>query len=185
MASSAVEHQRDVKGSGGYLSSTAYAVKLLAHTVGGTSVHQAVLAQLAELCKATTTTDSSVLVGLSGPGGPQVELGCEQQEGSLEGEGMGDKTLKLSDERRRLSDERVVLASKRDKLVDGRRFVVLAVGPEGGWVDSEISLLSDQYGFQTVTTASSRILDTTTAVTSLVSLALDAMSTTQPSNEAA
>lgn len=98
---------------------------------------------------------------------------------------MGDKTLKLPDERHRLSDERVVLASERDKFVDGRHVVVLAVGPEGGWVDSEVSLLNDQYGFQTVTTANSRILDTTTAVISLVSLALDAMSATQPSNEAA
>lgn len=53
--------------------------------------------------------------------------------------------------------------------------VVLAIGPEGGWTEAEIKLWTDVHGFQTVTTAAGRTLDTTTAVIALVSSVTEAL----------
>ncbi|KAL0033224.1 hypothetical protein WJX79_010422 [Trebouxia sp. C0005] len=99
------------------------AIKLLAHTVGRVSVHQAVASHMA------------------------VHGNSSMQAAT----GFGSETQK-------------------------QPVIVLAIGPEGGWVDSEIALLTNQYSFQVVTTAGNRVLDTTTAVISLVSLAVDAVS---------
>lgn len=51
--------------------------------------------------------------------------------------------------------------------------VLLAVGPEGGWIDREIDLLT-KAGFQTITTGD-RILSTSTAVQVLLGLIHDAL----------
>lgn len=53
--------------------------------------------------------------------------------------------------------------------------VVLAVGPEGGWTDSEVALLTDTCGYQTVTLAAGRVLDTSTAVIALTASVLEAL----------
>lgn len=53
------------------------------------------------------------------------------------------------------------------------RRVVLAVGPEGGWIDFELDMF-EQQGFQKVSLGP-RVLTTSTAVMSLVALASDAL----------
>ena len=53
--------------------------------------------------------------------------------------------------------------------------VVLAIGPEGGWVADEVALLTDMYGYQAATIAAGRTLDTTTAATALVSIILEVL----------
>ena len=51
--------------------------------------------------------------------------------------------------------------------------LVLAIGPEGGWTDSEVTILTSVYGYQTVTLATGRTLDTSTATIALVSNILE------------
>ena len=53
--------------------------------------------------------------------------------------------------------------------------VVLAIGPEGGWIADEVALLTDVYGYQAATIAAGRTLDTTTAATALVSIILEVL----------
>lgn len=54
--------------------------------------------------------------------------------------------------------------------------VILAVGPEGGWVDKEVDFLACAHDYRTVTLAFGRTLDTTTAVIALVSLVEETLS---------
>ena len=56
----------------------------------------------------------------------------------------------------------------------GRRKVVIAIGPEGGWLDFELDLLIKGYGFICVS-FSPRILSTDVAVTCVVSLVSDVL----------
>lgn len=124
------------------------AVKLLAHTEGGVSVQQAVLNHFSQGTAEASSTCCSSLTGLE------------------------DATLQAP--RSELS-----AAAAADVATDNRAKIgpiaILAVGPEGGWTPSEISLLTAELAFQNVTTAGGRTLDTTTAVISLVTLVGEAM----------
>jgi RsmE family RNA methyltransferase len=57
----------------------------------------------------------------------------------------------------------------------GQRPVVLAIGPEGGYMPRELSMLQEQHGFRRVTLGS-RILRTDAAVIVLLGLLHDALS---------
>ena len=164
------------------------AIKLLAHTVGGLSVHQAVASHMAGHSNSSVqaakdlssdeaywaSTGLGDQIGSDGQhscdrltaAGGELRVGGQWQD-NLIGQSIADN------ERQHSAIGRPITGSG----TQDRPVVVLAIGPEGGWVDSEIALLTDQYGFQVVTTASNRTLDTTTAVISLVSLAVDAVST--------
>ena len=122
------------------------AVKLLAHTAGGMSVRQAVRDHLSQ-CTATAS--------------PSCNSNDTYTQNSAEP--MSEVSA--------AADAGVTL----DKSLKARQVAVLAVGPEGGWTPSEVALLTEKFGFQTVTTAGGRTLDTTTAIISLVSLVGDAM----------
>lgn len=169
------------------------AIKLLAHTVGGLSVHQSVASHMA----------------MHGNSSAQAAKGFSLDEASSASAGLGDQPgsdTQHSYDRFAAADDKLTAAGGElrvrgqwqdnltgQSIIDNemqnsaigrpitgsesqdRPIVVLAIGPEGGWVDSEIALLTDQYDFQVVTTASNRVLDTTTAVISLVSLAVDAV----------
>ncbi len=172
----------------------AEAIKLLAHTVGGLSVHQAVASHL------SVHGNSSVQAakGFSSDEACSASTGLGDQPGS-DSQHSYDRLAAADDELIAAGGERKVGGQWQGDLIaqsiiDNKRqnsaiqttmkcsetqkqpVIVLAIGPEGGWVDSEIALLTNQYGFQVVTTAGSRILDTTTALISLVSLAVDAVS---------
>lgn len=124
-------------------------IKLLAHVAGGTSIQQAVQDQHQEIGLSGETMSSKG--GNFSPGVCVAQAGLpERQQPS---------TVEMT---------QVQVSGKAP-------VVVLAVGPEGGWDDSEVAMLTNVHGFQTVTIAGGRTLDTTTAVVSLVSLALDAM----------
>jgi len=169
-------------------------IKLLAHTVGGLSVHQAVASHMA------VHGNSSVQAakGFSSDAACSASAGLGDQTGSdnqhsydrlavgndkvtaagnelrVSGQWQDDLIGQsiIDNERQNSATDRPMTGSETQE----RPVIVLAIGPEGGWVESEIALLTSQYGFQVVTTAGNRILDTTTAVISLVSLAVDAAS---------
>lgn len=143
------------------------AIKLLAHTAGGLSVHQAVWSHVAEHASRTVRSAGSSCVagGLSGFAEAAAQASSSQQGGQSTVDHIGVTA----------AEQRPNPDLQKHKSAHERPVVVLAIGPEGGWADSEIAVLTNQYGFKTVTTASSRTLDTTTAVISLVSLALDAV----------
>ncbi|KAL0050614.1 hypothetical protein WJX82_003523 [Trebouxia sp. C0006] len=156
------------------------AIKLLAHTVGGLSVHQAVASHMAghsnssvQAAKHLSSDEAYwASTGLGDQIGSDSQHSCDrltaaggelrvggQWQDNLIGQSIADN------ERQHSAIGRPITGSG----TQDRPVVVLAIGPEGGWVDSEIALLTDQYGFQVVTTASNRTLDTTTAVISLES----------------
>ena len=65
-------------------------------------------------------------------------------------------------------------ACKDRKSKGMRTEVVVAIGPEGGWLDYELALLVDKYHF-TCVSFSPRILSTDVAVTSVVAIISDAL----------
>ncbi|KAL3147324.1 hypothetical protein ABBQ32_002807 [Trebouxia sp. C0010 RCD-2024] len=124
------------------------AVKLLAHTAGGMSVRQAVhdhFSQCTAMASPSCTSDHMVFQD-SGRQVPSSEV-CAAAAADV----------------------------GSDESVKSVPVAILAVGPEGGWIPSEVALLTEELGFQTVTTAGGRTLDTTTAIISLVSLVGEAM----------
>lgn len=123
------------------------AVKLLAHTAGGMSVRQAVLNHLSAHTAAASSSCNSDHMVVQNP----------------------DRQVPSSELYAAAAD----LSS--DESVKSMPVAILAVGPEGGWTPSEVAMLTEELGFQTVTTAGGRTLDTTTAVISLVSLVGEAM----------
>ena len=134
-----------------------HVVKLLAHTEGGISVHQAVLKHFTQWDKS-----DSIVAGLP--------------------DDSSDTTVLQSFDELQVSSS---IASAPSGYLGGclqhgnadrRPVAVLAVGPEGGWTPSEVALLTEEHAFQVVTTAGGRTLDTTTALISLVSLVHEAMS---------
>lgn len=170
------------------------AIKLLAHTVGVLSVHQAVASHMAVHSSSSVQAakDSSLDDASSASAGPGDHTGTGSQHSCDRLATADDKLpaaggeLTVDGQRQDtffgqliIDNERQYSAIGRPKTgpeTQARPAVVLAIGPEGGWVDSEIALFTDQYDFQVVTVAGNRILDTTTAVISLVSLAVDALS---------
>ena len=121
-------------------------LRLLAHTMGGVSVHQAVRDQL--MGKAVPQDAAASLAGSGSEDKQTHDVGLRQSSS---------------------------MTRARNESESCKHVAVLAVGPEGGWTETELALLTEQHAFQTVTTANGRTLDTTTAVISLVSLALDAI----------
>lgn len=135
-------------------------VKLLAHTVGGLSVRQAVLHHFSQCPQLRC-------IAVAPPGDSSDHIG-DKKTGQLQVP---------------TSDLPATAADVGNQLQDGsarsRPVAVLAVGPEGGWTPSEVTLLTQQHAFQTVTTAGGRTLDTTTAIVSLLSLVCEAMTELQ------
>ncbi len=170
------------------------AIKLLAHTLGGLSVHQAVASHMA----VHGNSSAQAAKGFSSDEAYSASISLGDQPGS-DSQHSYDRLAAADDKLTAACGELTVGGQWQDdfigqSIIDNERqnsasdrpmtgpetqnrpVVVLAIGPEGGWVDSEIALLTSQYDFQVVTTAGNRILDTTTAVISLVSLAVDAAS---------
>ncbi|KAL0050615.1 hypothetical protein WJX82_003523 [Trebouxia sp. C0006] len=136
------------------------AIKLLAHTVGGLSVHQAVASHMAghsnssvQAAKHLSSDEAYwASTGLGDQIGSDSQHSCDrltaaggelrvggQWQDNLIGQSIADN------ERQHSAIGRPITGSG----TQDRPVVVLAIGPEGGWVDSEIALLTDQYGFQT------------------------------------
>ena len=147
-------------------------VKLLAHTEGGVTVHQAISARLTINSRRQTsapqqmrsTTMQNKASQFGGRGHAMSALLHSKANSVSNREDLDDDVVKAS-----VDAERDVGMQHLEPVV------VLAVGPEGGWTDAELDLLTERCGFTPVTTAVSRTLDTTTAVISLVSLVFDAM----------
>ena len=167
-----------------------YAVKLLAHPVGGKLVHQAVWDHTAKHCDGRTaiakgladepTRSTPCVLLTSGQGVPGTRGLCAERHTLTDPScALCEGWLDVPSTRLTASDEPSVRIDGNLDRTSDRPVVVLAVGPEGGWVQSELDFFTNQYAFQTVTTARSRILDTTTALISLVGLALDAMEVQQ------
>ena len=170
------------------------AIKLLAHTVGDLSVHQAVASHMAvhssssvQAAQDFSSDDaSSASAGLGDQTGTGSQHSCDKLATADDKLTAAGGELTVDGQRQDtffgqliIDNERQYSAIGRPKTgpeTQARPAVVVAIGPEGGWVDSEIALFTDQYDFQVVTVAGNRILDTTTAVISLVSLAVDAVS---------
>ena len=170
------------------------AIKLLAHTLGDLSVHQAVASHMAVHSNSSVQAaqDFSLGVACSASAGLGEQSGRDSQHSYDRLAAADDKFTAAGNElgvvgqwQDNLIGQSIIDSERQNSAIDGpmkcsetqeRPVVVLAIGPEGGWVESEIALLTSQYGFQVVTTAGNRILDTTTAVISLVSLAVDAVS---------
>lgn len=68
-----------------------------------------------------------------------------------------------------------VAAASRIAGASGFREAVIAVGPEGGWMPREVSMLEDKHGFTRVSLGA-RILKTDAAVMILLGLLHDALS---------
>lgn len=163
----AMHSQPKVSASSHVTDHTRPAIKLLAHTAGGLSVRQAVWSHVAEHATRTVKSAGSSCVagGLSG----FAEAAAQASSSQPGAQSTVDRIGWVA------AEQRPTPHLQKHNSTDERPVVVLAIGPEGGWADSEVALLTNEYGFRTVTTASSRTLDTTTAVISLVSLALDAV----------
>lgn len=170
------------------------AIKLLAHTLGGLSVHQAVASHMAVHSNSSVQAakDFSLGATCSAAAGLGDQSGSDNRHSYDRLTAADEKLTAAGDEPRvggqwqeNLIGQSIIDNGRQNSAVgrsmkgseaQERPVIVLAIGPEGGWVDSEIALLTSQYDFQVVTTAGNRILDTTTAVISLVSLAVDAAS---------
>ncbi|KAL0020301.1 hypothetical protein WJX77_004049 [Trebouxia sp. C0004] len=168
------------------------AIKLLAHTLGDLSVHQAVASHMAVHGNSSLQAAKGVSLGAATSAALADQSGSDSQQPYDRLVTADDKLTAAGTEVRvggQWQDDLIGKSitdterqtSATDRPINGpetqeRPVIVLAIGPEGGWVDSEIALLTKQYGFRVVTTAGNRILDTTTAVISLLSLAVDAVS---------
>ena len=134
-------------------------IRLLAHVAGGTTVQRGVQHQLEQIRLNRIMTSS--MLGGDYCDDTTVRANAFLNQPQLPG-------------RQHSATLRVENGSSEGQASQQLRPIVLAVGPEGGWSEAEVALLTDFHGFSRVTIAGGRTLDTTTAVVSLVSLALDA-----------
>ena len=160
-------------------SNCAEVIKLLAHVAGGSSVQHAVQHQHKQIGKSRGT----VVLAHGKPGDDSAGAIAAQAAVSTGQQPSTVPEMQQPSTVPEMQQPSIVPEGQQPSAVHTTKgqasakmpVTVLAVGPEGGWDDSEITSLTNVHGFQTVTIADGRTLDTTTAVVALVSLALDAV----------